>query len=518
MPGGVQQLALYGKEDALLSSKPEITFWRMRMRRYSMFAMESIIQPFQSEANFGRKTTLPVTRSGDLVHSVFLEVTLPDLSDYAIDSVVSAQTSIPGLISARWTSSTTATVKVIPSLDGLDETYDVYVDDGTEQHTVSGGAGETSIVVPLLDKTKSYTIKVRRVASATPGTYSTTLPITSVRWCNSIGHALLRTVDLEIGGARISRTSGEWMDVDAELSLPAEKDAGFNEMVGKFPAYDLFDNSFHESRTLFIPLNFTFNKTASLSIPLLNLVYHQMNLIFDFREYTELIKSNVPISSLVNQAGRTPIPDINAYVTFVFLSTEERRKFLENSHELLLQDIQFFGDTPVIVSGGETSLNKKYELTFVHPVSEIIWSYNRATAYNSSLSPSQYPVSGNDYFNYDAPAGSTVDPVKSASIQINGHSRYSERSGKYHRLVQPYAHHTRIPSKKIYMYSFGLEPESPNPSGSINLSRADTSHLQVVFDDSFSLGGSNGRLRIYARTLNILRFAGGMAQMLFTST
>lgn len=518
MPGGVTQLSLLGKEDALLSANPEVTMWRMRMKRVSMFALESIVQPFQSEATFGRKVTMPVTRSGDLVHSIFLEVKLPDLSDFAIDSVVNAGASIPGIVSARWTSSTTATVKVIPSTDGLDESYDVYVDDGSSPVTVNGAAGVVAVPITGLDKTKTYTIKVRRVASATPGTYSSTLPISSVRWCNSIGHALIRTVDWEIGGARISRQTGEYMDVDAELTLPSEKMNGFNEMVGKYPTFDLFDNSLQGSNTLFIPLNFAFNKSPQLSVPLISLVYHQMNLVFDFRDYTELVKSTHPISSLVSQAGRTPSPDINAYCTFVFLGTLERRKFLENPHELLIQDTQFYGDTPVIVSGGDTSLTKKYELSFVHPVSEIIWTYNRANAYNSGITPSQYPTTGNDYFNYDAPAGATIDPVKSAVIHVNGHTRYSERSGKYHRLVQPYAHHTRIPSKKVYTYSFGLQPESDQPSGSINLSRADTSHLQITFDDSFSLGGSNGRLRVYARTLNILKFSGGMATLLFTST
>jgi len=312
--------------------------------------------------------------------------------------------------------------------------------------------------------------------------------------------------------------TGEFMDVDAELSMNGEKDVGFSEMIGRFPDYDLYDNSIQGPTKLFIPLNFTFNKTSGLSIPLINLVYHQMNLVFDFREYTELIKSTHPISSLVSQASRPPTADINTYVTFVFLGTQERRKFLENTHEILLQDIQFLGDVPVIVSGGDTSLTKKYELSFVHPVSEIIWTYNRANAYNSGLTPSAYPLNGNDYFNYDSPAGQSIDPVKSAVIQVNGHTRYSQRSGKYHRLVQPYAHHTRIPSKKIYMYNFGLDPESPSPTGSINLSRADTAHLQVTFDDSFSLGGSNGRLRIYARTLNILKFSGGMGTLMFTST
>lgn len=516
MPGAVNQLALYGKEDALLSANPEITFFRLRYKRYSIFSMEAISQSFQSEATFGRRVTLPVTRSGDLVNSIFIEVNLPDLSDFAIDAVTNAQAAVPGIVSARWTSSTTGSVKIIPATDGTDDSYDVYVDDGSSPFTVNGAAGVTSITITGLDTAKSYDISVRRVASATPGSYSATVPLSSLRWCNSIGHALMRTVDFEIGGARISRLSGEFMDVDAEQTMPSEKESGFNEMVGKYSSYDLYDNSF-ETRKLYIPLTFAFNKFHALSIPLISLIYHQVNLVFDFREYTELIKSTHPISSLVSQQGKTPTPDIDAFCTFVFLGSQERKKFLETPQEILVQDIQFVGDAAVVASSSG-DLSKKYELSFIHPVSELIWTYNRASSFNSGITPSTYPTVGNDYFNYDAPAGASIDPIKSAMVYINGNQRYSERSGKYHRLVQPYGHHTRIPAKKIYSYSFAIEPESPNPTGSINLSRADTAHLQVTFDESFALGGSNGRLRIYARTLNIIRFAGGMGTLLFTST
>jgi len=518
MPGGVNQLALFGKEDLVLSGQPEITFFRSKHKRYSVFSLESILAPFQSEATFGRRTVLPITRSGDLVYSVFLEVDLPDLRDFAIETVTPAASAVPGIVSARWESSTTANIRIIPSLDGADDSYDVLVDDGTTQVTVNGAAGATDVPITALDKTKSYSISVRRVASGTPGSYSTTVAVSSVRWCNSIGHALCKTVDFEIGGARVSRITSEWMDVDAELSLPSEKEEGFNTMIGKFPNYDLWDQSLQGPTKLFIPLNFSWCRNPGLSLPIVQLVYHTMNLVFDIREYNELIKSTVPVSSLVNQTGRTPSLDIQAYITYVFLSTQERKKFLENSHELLLQNVQFLGDTPVIVSGSENSLQRKYDLNFVHPVSEILWTYNAAAKYNSGITPSQYPVQGNDYFDYEAPGGA-VDPIAKAVIHVNGHARYAERSGKYHRLLQPYGHHTRIPNKKVYCYSFALQPEAESsPSGSINLSRADTAHLQVTFDPSFSQGASDGRLRVYARTLNVLRFSGGMGTLLFTST
>ena len=51
-----------------------------------------------------------------------------------------------------------------------------------------------------------------------------------------------------------------------------------------------------------------------------------------------------------------------------------------------------------------------------------------------------------------------VDLMADAKILLNGHDRFAIRPQTYFRLVQPYQHHTRIPEKHIYVYSFGLRP------------------------------------------------------------
>jgi len=520
MGGAVTQLALYGKEDLLLTGEPEITFFRLLHRRHSVFSMESIPQTHQSVPQFGRRSVMTITKSGDLVSNIFLEIDLPNLRNYAVDSVISAGAAIPGVISARYTSSTTAKVKVIPSTDGVDDSYDVYLDDGSSPVTINGDAGVTDIPLTGLDKTKTYTVKVRRVASATPGTWSSTMDLISLRWCNAVGLALIRTVDLEIGGSRISRLTSEYMDAESELIMPAEKEEGYNTMVGKYTSYDIYDNSLQEETKLYVPLTFSFCTEPGLALPICALTFHQVQINYDFRDYTELIKSTAAVSSLVSSSGKLPEATIQSYVTFIFLGTQERRKFASSVKpiEYLHREIQFLGDVPIIVSGEEPSLQRKISLDFSHPVSEIVWTYNRAAAYNSGLTPSNYPVSGNDYFNYDMPSSSTIDPVSKAVIHINGSTRFSERSGSYFRLVQPYNHHTRIPkSKKVYSYSFAISAESSSPSGTLNFSRADTAHLVLTLDSSFSGGGSDGRVRVYARTFNIMRFSNGMAALVFSS-
>jgi len=520
MGGGVLQLSLYGSQDVVLSGNPEITFFRLIYKRPSMFSQEAIQQSFQGTADFGRRCVLPITKSGDLVYSTWLQVTLPDLANYAVDAVMTPSDTTPGILSARWTSSTTALVKLIPPTDALTVGYVLTITNTSTMDTTGVESDATEVPITGLTAGGSYTVKAKRKkADNSVGPDCTTVPIISLRWCNNVGHALIRSVELEIGGSRIIRHVSEYMDILAELSMPEEKREGFNSMVAKYDTFDLYDNSFSGERTLFIPLQFPFCKTPGLSLPVVALQFHNINLNFDFRDYTELIKSDAQISSsLINTRGSTPTASIDAYVNFIFLSTEERRRFSTSPMEYLIQETQFLGDVPVIASPSEPNLTRKINLNFSHPVTEIIWVYNSAKTYNSGLAPDQYALQGNDYFNTDLPSPNTgKDPISSAVIHLNGNPRFSERPGAYFRLCQPYAHHTRIPSKNIYSYAFALSPEDPFPTGSCNYSKLDTSHLILRLDPSVAAGASNGRIRVFANSFNLLRIASGMAGLAFAS-
>lgn len=520
MSGAVAQLALFGSEDLVLSGNPEVTFWKLVFKRPSIFSMESIQQSFQGEAGFGRKVNTQITRSGDLIHHVFLEVTIPDLKNFSINTPVVAQQSAATIVSARWQSNTTANIRILPSLDGLDDTYDIDIGGQTARVGPYASGSTVDIFVEGLNRplTPNPNVTVTRVDSGgNSGTASNTVQLSSLRWTNNLGHALIRYVDLEIGGAKINRLTSEWLDTETELTTSNDKINGLNEMLGRFSNWDLVTNSSEGGNTLYIPLTFSFCKSPGLAMPLVALQFHQVQLSFDFRDYTELIKSDIPVSSLIDSSNKIPSCAITPYVTFIYLGSNERRKFaLGTGHEYLIEDIQFLGDVPVTFTGDEPNLTRRIAIDYSHPVSEILWTFNRAATYNSALTPANYAVDGNDYFNFSA-SDQNVEPVKSALVYINGNKRFSERSGSFFRLVQPYLHHTRTPEKRIYCYSFALNPEDPTPTGTLNFSRVDTSHLSVTFDDTFSNGLNNGRLRVYARSFNILKITNGMGGLLFAS-
>lgn len=521
--GALLQLALYGSQDILLTGSPQVTFFRTIYKRYSLFSSEAINQSFQGIADFGRKTVCPLTRQGDLVTTVWLQVTLPDLTKYQYETPQNATATVPAILSARYTSSSTAAITVIPPTDGLSVQYIATVTrlDTNATTEFEGDVGSTTVAVSGLDPSKAYSVTVRRVtAGGSEGPDSSPMDIVAVRWCNNVGHALIRSVELTIGGSLIDKHVGEYMDIVAELSMPEEKRAGFETMIGKYPQWDLYDNSFSGSRTLYIPLQFAFNKSPGLAIPLISLAFHDVVLNFDFRDYSELIKASVPISSLTNERGATPSMDCQLYATFIFLDVPERRRYSTSPMEQLIEQVQFLGDAPIIIDADEPNSTRKINLNFSHPVKEIIWCYNPAKSYNMGISPSQYSIYGNDYFNYDLIAPHTEeDPVATAYIQVNGHQRFSPRPGSYFRLCVPYMHHTRIPTKKIYSYSFSLSPEDLHqPSGSLNYSRVDTSQLIVSLNDNMMSNAYNGRIRVFATNFQVLRYASGMAGLAFTAS
>jgi hypothetical protein len=520
MGGGVLQLSLYGAQDIVLTGSPQVTFFKTVFRRHTNFSNEQIENVFQGTADFGRKVTCPISRSGDLVAQTWLQITLPDLRDYYYDTPPVAEADAPAILSARYASSNSAYVTFIEPTSSVvgNVTYRV-----TVTTTGAGGDKEATgnaspvLVDGLVDVGNStHTATVQRLADGSPsGNASLAVDVVALKWTDAVAHAIVRSCELEIGGQRIDRHVSEWYDIWSELTIPEEKKDGFYEMIGKYDAYDMYDNSFDSSRILYFPLQFFFNKSVGSSIPLVALQFHETKLNFEFRNYDEVIKSSRPISSLLNLRGQTPSMICQLYSNFIYLDTEERRRVASIPHEILIEQCQFLGDAPVRLDNEDVNPTKKIALNFSHPIKEIIFVWNESKTYNANIaSTANYAVDGNDYFNTGLPApNQAIDPIETAKISINGHDRFSERPSSYFRLVQPYMHHTRVPGKKIYVFSFALHPEDIQPSGSCNYSRIDTSHLVIKLNRH----ATQGRIRAFGIGYNVIKVASGMAGLSFSS-
>ena len=318
---------------------------------------------------------------------------------------------------------------------------------------------------------------------------------TGAKYRNCAGHRLLEEVELEIGGQRIDKHYADWLEIWSELTVPEEKRAGYKEMVGK---YDISTGGDATAKKLFVPLIFFFNRNPGLALPLIALQYHEVKINVKFAKLADVATSTASdLATAVALGARL-------YVDYIYLDTDERRRFAQVSHEMLIEQLQFTGDEAISGTSGKVRLN------FNHPVKELVWVF---TGEDDASDPFDYSLGATEYVDQEDEIDA-VDPMEKAKLLLNGHDRFSERDAKYFRLVQPYQHHTRIPNRAIYSYSFALKPEEHQPSGTCNFSRIDNATLSVTMAQS---SGEGTKMKVFAVNYNVLRIMSGMGGLAYSN-
>tara|TARA_B100000212_G_C27365779_1_gene530294 strand:+ start:890 stop:2059 length:1170 start_codon:yes stop_codon:yes gene_type:complete len=302
------------------------------------------------------------------------------------------------------------------------------------------------------------------------------------------GAVHVQDITLEIGGQMIDKQSGEWMEVWAELTEPNPSGARF---TGANSGGTLFqkmsgmggvnsDTGLTET-DFWIPLQFWFCRNAGLALPLIALQYHEVKVILNHR-----------IVSAWSAAAKQSL-----FCDYIYLDSDERRRFAQVSHEYLIEQVQ------------EDSLtsNASNDLHFNHPVKEIIWTQ----------AVSLTGVGGNGV--------TTSNSVGTGNyhLLLNGHERFAPRDYRYFTRTQVWQHHTGCGGldsatagttsgafdDTIAVYSFALKPEEHQPSGTCNFSRIDNAQL-------IATGTQNADL-IFAVNYNVLRIMSGMGGLAYSN-
>jgi hypothetical protein len=358
---------------------------------------------------------------------------------------------------------------------------------------------------------------------------------TLAAYINSIGHALIEEISIEIGEQEIDKQTGEWMEIWSELSIPPGQRDGFNAMIGRIEGtipppitYPPDTNSVSINGTyqygavkLYIPLQFWFNKNPGLYLPLLAMQYHTVRINVKLRSLDQLVYTASPLNanqdcSTTPKVRQTKITDLRLYGDYVHLDVEERRRFVTNSHEYLIQQVQYTSKISIPAATSTAII----PLEFNHPVRELVWVLQRDAM-------EKY----NEWFNYSSTSineqGARRDILQQAVLQLDGYDRFEIRDAGYFRLVQPYQYHSNVPiSQFIYAYCFAFKPEELQPSGSFNASRIDSIKLQVALrpnpaltmlptDPNYVPQRGNSHIRVYATNHNILRVVNGFAGLVF---
>lgn len=557
MAGGLMQLVAYGAQDVYLTGNPQITFWKVSYKRHTNFAMESIEQTFNGQADFGRRVTCTISRNGDLAYRTYLQVTLPEINQ----AMKNSSSTLAGTgVYARWLDfpgeQLISQVEVEIGGQRIDRQY------GDWMHIWN------NLTLPV---------------DQTPGYYA------------MVGNTTALTFIID----------PLFNDIDG----PCQSNA---------PRQVCAPRKALPETTLYVPFQFWFCRNPGLALPLIALQYHEVKINLDIRPIDECLWAVSSLTSApaggtialvpgrVTAAYNQSLVAASLYVDYVFLDTDERRRMAQNPHEYLIEQLQFTGDESV------GSSSNKIKLNFNHPVKELIWVVqpDSNVDYCSSLDPTAtlYKLLGAQPFNYtdaldalpnavhafggpdavdnfidasglfydagatdwygaaannsgtggagnphlnaDLPhfssgagqayggliasgvsdAGTFVlsetslplhcwgqNPVVTAKLQLNGQDRFSEREGTYFDLVQPFQHHTRTPDTGINVYSFALQPEQHQPSGSCNFSRIDNATLQLVLSNATVEGIKTAKVRVYATNYNVLRVMSGMGGLAYSN-
>ena len=275
-------------------------------------------------------------------------------------------------------------------------------------------------------------------------------------WTNGIGNVLLKQIDLEIGGQLIDRHYSEWLDIWSQLTINASKIGAYDSMVGNYNTLSSLEANAQQQLRVQIPMFFWFNREYSMALPLIALQYHEVVLKVKIRDLNSCIRNNTidtPLQGYVIQQFRV-------WADYIYLDMDERKQFAQKSHEYLIDQLQFAGDTSIIA---DQSKEVKV-LTFNHPVKEIYWTNTKNTYLQTNI------LTGNQQLDYSLSLTLQGETFNEATILLNGIERFQSRPAQYFRLVQNYQFHTRYSAKNIYTYSFSLYPEKHQPSGSCNMS------------------------------------------------
>jgi hypothetical protein len=449
------QLVAYGAQDVYLTGNPKVTFFQAVYKRHTNFAMETIQQTINGSPGNSSRLSVVVARNGDLLGDMFISL------------------------------QPTASLALTSNLTNVD-----------------------------------------------------------VNW---IAERAITSVELSIGGQRIDKHFQTWWRLYSELFRDETERIQYNKMVTSVSG----TASLGSDNRVYLPLLFFFNRNPGLYLPLIALQYHEVRLDFE-------------LPSNFNSYFGSSSQIFEVWANYVFLDTEERRRFAQKGHEYLIEQVQHTGGDTITAAGSAQTVR----LSFNHPVKELVWCYQNATPatylnslWNFCTNPANVYVTSNTaalqalgtpvnpnavgspmlylggaatsnvtlgtsvtlpssniacgWVEEGAPVGAQYEtgPLSQFKLILNGQDRFKEQYGKYFNQYQPSQYHKGNPYPGIYCYSFALQPEEHQPTGTCNFSRIDNAQVQVTL----KTGALVNTQKLFAVNYNVLRIQSGMGGLAFSN-
>ena len=461
------QLVAMGAQDVYLTGNPQITFFKVVYRRHTNFSKECIAQTFSGSVPTTEEgsVTCTLARNGDLVQEIYLQITSHDdgteeNTGYAVSAIASNELTHAAV-------TLLADDEIYFDTDVLDANGVAEIEKNRIYYVKTVGSGTTATI----SSTKGGT-ELTLTDNASPGT-KLFVNKNSTKWQDVDMTKFIKEVEVEIGGQKIDKHYSQWLDIYNELF-----ETSHDLRMAMANGSDVLTPNV--GATNYIPLRFWFNRNPGLALPLIALQYHE-------------VKINMTLDpKKVDGTNNCTIRDAKLLVNYLYLDTDERRRFAQVSHEYLIEQVQHTG----------VESESTVDMSFNHPVKALFW-----TAYGSSSAA-----------------------LGNAKLQLNGHDRAAEQPHDYYHLVQPYecdlGHcgksldtSTRkwVPvvntsdKHNVGMYSFCLKPADHQPSGTCNFSRIDNARLNIAGVSS------TNNLYLFALNYNVLRIMSGMGGLAYSN-
>jgi len=505
MSVGLLILATNSREKNFITKNPEITFFKKVYKRHTNFSIETIPQYFINPIDFGRDTTLNISKHGDLVNEVYLYLKLPPLissndniEDFRINYVKNLgyslikkiELEIGGIVLSReygewlyiWNEITTP----ISQKKGVN-----IILGNTDKYTKSENSKKTlNLTIPLYFWFNNGT--------------GNSLPLVSLSKDEVKIHIELRKLS-EV----VIQTPQKYVKIAQDFCSLQEGDKIYQldngkKNIGIFHSFDLTKNLIYYN-PLVGSIKSSDNVGNNILLTDSNDTYQISNESNAIGKVSDYFNLNYP--SLVEGF---------CLVNYIFLDNEERYLYLTKNHEYLVKVPQNLTEESF------SSSNIKYNLHFVHPVVSIYFRIilEQNISNKDYFEYSKYPLSEKDIIENKTYLGKALvknnSLLKNIKFIINGQQLSNIDNPKFFNLLQNIKYYGGRGNEFIYKYSFSINPLDENqPFGSINFSKIDDAYLQLNLDGIVDYQNPV-RVRAYAVNYNIFRIINGIGNFVFS--
>jgi hypothetical protein len=435
MPGGLIQIVAYGSQDLFLTGIPQITFFKIVYKKHTNFSMESIVVPLDGNNNFNQKTSTIIPKSGDLISKVYLQVDIPSVSVYNPNKYIdsSLNNSLISLLSqynatlvkynnffkynfivlnglqleiktigSSWISVNNLMTQYKKDYQQTINNIGVTLTDCITKFYVVFPQSSSSKYVGSDNNTKQLIVDIQKFIynmktfyqseekKLFDNIYNVKQGLKNINslndyfaWTEKLGFNLINKCSVLLGGNEMASFDSYFLDIYSLLNRNFKQTSLLNEMIGN--TYDLtnYTDESKPNKTLYIPLPFWFTLHNGSALPLISMIYHDIEFFIKYNSLENCCFYNGDI----NLNGIINLGSCSLLVDYIFLDTDERKKFAQFNHEYLIQNNQ------TIISNDTNILQNSLQINFVHPIKELYWILQETNILNEyRLYNHYYPI------------------------------------------------------------------------------------------------------------------------------